>query len=165
MEPFFIFIAKLSGLLILFYSAYYFLLRKETFFDSSRWFLLAGLITSIILPFVVYTKIVWIEPAPIENSAINSISNYSKIDVPHTIEKATFEINWNYILLAIYAVGFLALLIKFAIDFYSLNAILKGKDVQEHADFKFVDIKENIAPFSYFDYIVYNSSMFTISEL
>lgn len=165
MESVFIFIAKSSGLLILFYSAYYFLLRKETFFDSSRWFLLAGLITSIILPFVVYTKIVWIEPAPIANSAINSISNYSKIDVPHTIEKATFEMNWNYILLAIYAIGFMALFIKFAIDFYSLNAILKGKDVQEQADFKFVDIKENIAPFSYFDYIVYNSSMFTASEL
>jgi BlaR1 peptidase M56 len=165
MESFFIFIAKSSGLLILFYCAYYFLLRKETFFDSSRWFLLAGLITSIILPCLVYTKIVWIEPAPIENSAINSISNYSKIYFPHTIEKVPSEINWNYILLAIYAIGFLALLIKFAIDFYSLNAILKGKDVQEQADFKFVDIKENIAPFSYFDYIVYNSSMFTASEL
>ena len=165
MESFFIFIAKSSGLLILFYCAYFFLLRKETFFDSSRWFLLAGLITSIILPFVVYTKIVWIEPAPIANSAINSISNYSKIYVPHAIEKATFEMNWNYILLAIYAIGFMALFIKFAIDFYSLNAILKGKDVHKQADFKFVDIKENIAPFSYFDYIVYNSSMFTASEL
>ncbi|MFG4002495.1 peptidase M56 [Flavobacterium aquidurense] len=165
MEPLFIFIAKSSGLLVLFYCAYYFLLSKETFFNSSRWFLLAGLITSVVLPFLIYTKIVWIDPAPVENSTVSSISNYSKVYITHAIENETFEINRNYIILAVYTIGFLALLIKFAIDFYSLNAVLKGKEVQQQADFKFVDINENIAPFSYFDYIVYNSSMFTASEL
>ncbi|MBS7230516.1 M56 family metallopeptidase [Flavobacterium psychroterrae] len=166
MEALFIFIAKSSGLLVLFYCAYYFLLRKETFFNSSRWFLLAGLVTSIILPFLVYTQIVWIEPAPVQPMVTNTISalNYAQVS-SQKIEKETFEINWNYILLAIYGIGFLALLIKFAIDFYSLSSVLKGKEVKQQADFKFVDIKENIAPFSYFDYIVYNSSMFTASEL
>ncbi|OMQ09168.1 M56 family metallopeptidase [[Flexibacter] sp. ATCC 35103] len=169
METLFIFIAKSSGLLAMFYCAYYFLLRKETFFNSSRWFLLAGLVTSLVLPFLVYTKIVWIEPAPIQNSVSNLVSNsvvkYSQGYVPHIVENETFEINWNYVMLAIYTIGFLALLIKFAIDFYSLNSVLKGKKIQQQADFKFVDINENIAPFSYFDYIVYNSSMFTAAEL
>ena len=168
METLFIFIAKSSGLLVLFYCAYYFLLRKETFFSSSRWFLLAGLITSVILPFLVYTKVVWIEPAPISSEiAVNSASplNYSPVYVPQHIPNETFEINWNYVVLAIYVLGFLALVVKFALDFYSLNSVLKGKKVQQQADFKFIDINENIAPFSYFDYIVYNSSMYTSSEL
>ncbi|MCC9065282.1 M56 family metallopeptidase [Flavobacterium piscisymbiosum] len=171
MEALFTFIAKSSGLLVLFYCAYYFLLRKETFFTSSRWFLLAGLITSVALPFLVYTKVVWIEPAPVEVSAANenfsavSDLKYTQFPVSHHIENESFDINWNYILLAIYIIGFIALIIKFAIDFYSLNTVLKGKKVQQQADFKFVDINENIAPFSYFDYIVYNSSMFTPSEL
>ncbi|MFH7019157.1 M56 family metallopeptidase [Flavobacterium sp. FlaQc-47] len=166
MEALFIFIAKSSGLLVLFYCAYYFLLRKETFFNSSRWFLLAGLVTSVVLPFLVYTQIVWIEPAPVQTEITNTISalNYTPVS-SQNIEKETFEINWNYVALAVYGIGFLALLIKFAIDFYSLSSILKGKEVQQQADFKFVDINENIAPFSYFDYIVYNSSMFTASEL
>jgi hypothetical protein len=170
MEALFTFIAKSSGLLVLFYCAYYFLLRKETFFTSSRWFLLAGLITSVILPFAVYNKIVWVEPATVEVSALDqktySISNLNFSQIPiHTINNESFEINWNYVLLAIYILGFLALVIKFALDFYSLNSVLKGKKVQQQADFKFVDINENIAPFSYFDYIVYNSSMYTASEL
>jgi len=171
MEALFTFIAKSSGLLVLFYCAYYFLLRKETFFNSSRWFLLAGLITSVVLPFLVYTKIVWIEPAPVEVSVLHKNSNavantvYNQFPVSHAVENETFDINWNYLLLTIYIIGFLALIIKFAIDFYSLNTVLKGKKVQQQADFKFVDINENIAPFSYFDYIVYNSSMFTPSEL
>jgi len=159
MEALFIFVAKSSGLLILFYFAYYFLLRKETFFNSNRWFLLIGLITSVALPFLVYTKVVWVDATPMPNF------NYSHVYVSNAIEKETFEIDWNLVSLAIYAIGFSAFMIKFALDFYSLNSVLKGKQIKQQADFKFVDINENIAPFSYFDYIVYNSSMYSESEL
>jgi len=114
MEALFIYIAKSSGLVVLFYCAYYFLLRKETFFNSNRWFLTAGLITSITLPFFVYTKIIWVDPAPINNL------NLSQLTIPQTNEKESFEINWNYVVLIIYSIGFITSLIKFAMDFYSL---------------------------------------------
>ncbi|MFB3386826.1 M56 family metallopeptidase [Flavobacterium sp. LAR06] len=158
MEALFIYIAKSAGLVILFYCAYYFLLRKETFFNSNRWFLLTGLITSAILPLVVYTKVIWVDPTPLSN--VNYASLYSA-----QIEKDVSEINWSLVLVAIYTIVVLALLIKFAFDFYSLNSVIKGKQIKQQADFKFVDINENIAPFSYFEYIVYNSSMYTPSEL
>ncbi|MDA6068882.1 M56 family metallopeptidase [Flavobacterium sp. AC] len=159
METLFIFIGKSSALLALFYCAYYFLLRKETFFNNNRWFLLSGLFTSIILPFIVYTKIVWVAPAPISNI------NFSEINEVQNIENSVLQINLNVVLLSLYSIGFLALLIKFAIDFYSLNTVLKGKKVKQQADFKFIDTNQNIAPFSYFDYIVYNSSLYTAIEL
>jgi hypothetical protein len=159
MEAVFIFIAKSSGLLVMFYFAYFLLLRKETFFNSNRWFLLAGLITAVVLPFLVYTKVIWVDPTPLP------VLNYSPAYLPQAIEKESFEINWNYVALGIYSIGFIALIIKFVLDFYSLNSVLKGKSIKQQADFKFIDIQENIAPFSYFDYIVYNSSMYTASEL
>ncbi|MDR7371672.1 M56 family metallopeptidase [Flavobacterium aquidurense] len=158
MEALFIYIAKSSGLVILFYCAYFFLLRKETFFNSNRWFLLTGLITSVALPFFVYTKTVWINPTPLSNANFLSVYN-------QPTEKNIFEMNLNFILIAVYTLGVLALLIKFAFDFYTLNSVLKGKKVKQQADFKFIDTTENIAPFSYFEYIVYNSSMFTALEL
>src|SRR3954470_16621582 len=134
MEALFIFVVKSSGLLILFYFAYHFLLRKETFFNSNRWFLLIGLITSVVLPFLVYTKVVWVDPAQLPNFS------YSQVYIPHAIEKESFEIDWNFVSLAIYIIGFSAFMIRFALDFYSLNSVLKGKQVQQQADFKFVDI-------------------------
>ncbi len=158
METFFIFIAKSCGLLILFYCAYYFLLRKETFFTSNRWFLLAGLITSIVLPFLVYTKEVWVDPNPMINL------NLSEMNVTQPIEES-FQINWNYVFLVLYTIGFLIFVFKFLMDFRSLNSVLKGKKLSQQADFKFIDTTENIAPFSYFDYIVYNSSMYSAVEL
>ncbi len=159
MEALLIYIAKSSGLIALFYCAYFFLLRKETFFNSSRWFLLTGLITSIVLPLIVYTKVIWINPASVSNL------NFSETNFIQTAENKSFEINWIYLALFVYSIGFTALLIKFAIDFYSLNSVIKGKKIQQQADFKFIDTNENIAPFSYFEYIVYNSSMYTESEL
>jgi len=184
MEALFIFILKSSGLLAMFYFAYIFLLRKETFFNSSRWFLIAGLITSIVLPFVVYTKVIWIEappalaPAPIITTTENAVKNipissqdaivYTPQYKPTTVtvvEEENFEINWSLVLAVVYGIGFLAFLIKFALDFYSLNSVLKGKKIEQQNDFKFIDVDENIAPFSYFDYIVYNSSLYTAAEL
>ncbi|MDQ6530747.1 M56 family metallopeptidase [Flavobacterium sp. LHD-85] len=184
MEALFIFILKSSGLLAMFYFAYIFLLRKETFFNSSRWFLIAGLITSVLLPFVVYTKVIWIEappahtPAPIittTENAVKNISTSSQDAIVYTpqykptavtvVEEENFEINWSLVLAVVYGIGFLAFLIKFAFDFYSLNSVLKGKKIEQQNDFKFIDVDENIAPFSYFDYIVYNSSLYTAAEL
>ena len=73
MEALFIYIAKSAGLITMFYCAYYFLLRKETFFNSNRWFLLFGLITSVILPLIVYTKVVWVNPASISDLTFSKI--------------------------------------------------------------------------------------------
>ncbi|HEY1197085.1 M56 family metallopeptidase, partial [Flavobacterium sp.] len=181
MEAVFIFILKSGGLLTMFYFAYIILLRKETFFNSSRWFLLAGLITSVVLPFVVYTKVIWITPAPlpapeIVKTEIKNITTYNQHVVsyqpvntlqyePQITEEENFEINWSFVLMSIYGIGFAAFMIKFGLDFYSLNSVLKGKKIEQQADFKFIDVNENIAPFSYFGYIVYNSSLYTSAEL
>ena len=167
MEALFIFIVKSSSLIALFYFAYFFLLRKETFFNSSRWFLLAGLVTSVVLPLVVYTKVVWIDPVPVSVSSYTTAANFQYVSNfhPQTAEKESFEINWNLVSLVIYGIGFAAFMIKFGIDFYSLNSVLKGRKIEQQADFKFVDVNENIAPFSYFEYIVYNSSMYSEKEL
>jgi hypothetical protein len=179
MEALFIFILKSSGLLAMFYFAYIFLLRKETFFNSSRWFLIAGLITSVILPFVVYTKVIWIEKPAVQIINKRVVENFSTANTYSAstasyepqyspaalVEEEPIEINWDLVLIAIYSLGLAAFLFKFGFDIYSLNAVLKGKKIQQQEDFKFIDINENIAPFSYFDYIVYNSSLYTPIEL
>jgi hypothetical protein len=158
METLFIFLVKSSGLMGMFYLSYFFLLRKETFFNSNRWFLLAGLITSLILPLAVFTKIIWVDPSPTN-------IDWSKIPVTAPIKDESFEINWYIVFGIVYLIGILLFLIKFAFDFYSLSKILKGKTIQRQADFKFINVTENVSPFSYFNAIVYNSSLYSDTEL
>ena len=158
METLFIYLIKSSGLIGMFYLSYHILLRKETFFNSNRWFLLAGLISSVVLPLVVYTKIVWVDPTPTN-------FDWSKIPVTNTVENEAFEINWYLVFAFVYSIGILAFLMKFAFDFFSLSKVLKGKTIQHQADFKFIDVNENVSPFSYFNSIVYNSSLYSETEL
>ncbi len=158
METLFIYGIKSSGLIGMFYLSYHILLRKETFFNSNRWFLLAGLITSVVLPLVVFTKIVWVDPSPTN-------FDWSKIPVITTVEKEVFEINWYLVCGIVYSIGILVFLMKFAFDFFSLSKVLKGNTIQKQADFKFIDVNENVSPFSYFNSIVYNSSLYSETEL
>lgn len=134
------------------------MLRKETFFNSNRSFLVSGLLISVVLPFVTFTKTIWVKPS-------NENIDWSKFPASTPIENEVFEINWYLVFGIIYAIGMVLFLMKFAFDFFSLSKVLKGKTIQQQADFKFVDVTENISPFSYFNYIVYNSRLYTTTEL
>ena len=158
MEALYIYLIKSSGLIGLFYLGYHLMLRKETFFTTNRWFLLAGLFTSVALPLVVITKIIWVAPTP---TAID----WSNVPMTTVVEEKTFEDYLPILIGVSYGMGIAILLGKFAFDFYSLNTVLRGKLIQRQADFKFIDIAENVAPFSYFNTIVYNSSLYNPSEL
>jgi len=158
MEEFCAYLVKSSGLIALFYLAYHFLLRKETFFTSNRWFLQLGLCTAIILPLLVFTKTVLVETS-------TETIDWSKIPATTSLQTQDFEINWYIVLGIVYGLGVLLFLAKFILDFYSLKSILKGKTIYAQADYKFIDTTENLAPFSYFQTIVYNSSLYSAEEL
>ena len=158
METLFIYLIKSGGLIGMFYLAYYFMLREETFFNSNRWFLLAGLISSAVLPLLFFTKKIWVQSSP-------SNFDFSKIPLSTSIAKDSFEINWYIIFGIAYSIGIVMFLLKLAFDFYSLSKVLKGKTIQHQSDFKFINVTEKVSPFSYFNYIVYNSDLYSEAEL
>ena len=158
METIYIYLLKASGLIALFYLAYYFLLRKETFFTANRFFLLAGLGTAVVLPLFYITKIVWVNPTPITFPI-------SELPLQQATPEETFEINWYLTAIVIYIVGSALFFIKFGMDYWSLNRVLYKTKAQQQADFKLIDVQEKIAPFSYFNTIVFNSSLYSPLEL
>jgi hypothetical protein len=158
METIFLYLIKSSGLIAAFFLAYYLLLRKETFFRTNRWFLLSGLFASVLLPLVTFTKIIWIEPMPPQMAWTNT-------PVAGVPAAETFEINWFLVAAMVYAIGIIIFLFRFVFDFNNLVKVLKGKTVTQQADFKYIDVAEKVSPFSYFNYIVYNSSLYSEAEL
>ena len=163
MQELIIYLLKSSGLIAAFYLAYYFLLRKETFFTSNRWFLLTGLVTSAVLPSFFIEKIVFVEaPKFVPNPIINTISN----SAPTTeIIENSIEIDWFQIGIYVYGIIALLLLFKVLFNLISLFKVLDNKQVLKEDKFQFIDVNENLSPFSFFNYIVYNSSLYSESEL
>ncbi|MBL0012337.1 MAG: peptidase M56 [Flavobacterium sp.] len=152
------YIVKSSGLIAAFYLTYTLLLRNETFFRGNRWFLLLGLLTSVLLPLVTFEKVIWVAPTP-------TVAQWTALSNTLPTQTESFEINWYLVFGCVYGLGLFVLLFQFLFDFKHLKALLKGRNIQQVQDYKLIDVNEKVAPFSYFNYIVYNSELFSEDEL
>jgi hypothetical protein len=158
METIFIYLIKSSGLIAVFLLAYLILVQKETFFNSNRWFLLAGLFTSVLMPLVFIKKVVFIESQKLTLNTIEPTAQVSEI-----IPKASFD--WFPVITIIYTIVGCLLVLKIIYNLVSLFKLLNNKQIVKKDRFNLVDLNENIAPFSFFKYIVFNSSFYSNKEL
>jgi hypothetical protein len=165
MQELIIYFLKASGLLVAFYLSYHLLLRKETFFTSNRWFLLFGLVASALLPLLFFKKIVYIERPKISLDDLISMSNHSEVLPIKTIAPTLETIDWFQVVTFGYSIVALLLLVRVIVNIYSISRLLKNKVVQKENSFSLIDLKEEITPFSFFKYIVFNSSLYSPKEL
>jgi hypothetical protein len=163
MELVFIYLLKCSGLIAVFYLAYHFLLRKETFFNSNRWFLLSGLFTSLLLPLFFIKKIIVVERSKIEMEDLIAYSQHATKSIQDVPVVKAFD--WMQLICVSYVIIALILVLKIIFNFISLYRMLYQKQVVKNDKFKLVNLNENIAPFSFFNYIVYNSDLYSNDEL
>ena len=163
MEQFFIYLIKSSGLLAMFYLAYQFLIQKETFFNTNRWFLLSGLLASLLLPLVTIKKIVYIEvpKATVDKFMVYSQPNNSISKELPTVE-AFHRIDYVWV---VYIAIAMILVVKIIISIVSLYKMLLKQQIVVKENIKFIDLNKNIAPFSFFKYIVFNSNLYNKEEL
>jgi uncharacterized membrane protein len=166
MENLIIYIAKASGLMAMFALAYYAFLRKETFFNTNRWYLLAGLVTSAVLPLVVYTKVIWIDPAPAQQLQKVSLNHLVMLhQAQQAAQEPGFTVNWFDVIAGMYVVGVLFFLTRFIVDIISVRRLIKGQPIVKEGKYLLVDSPRIKSPFSFFNYIVYNSEVLKPEEL
>lgn len=153
---------KANGLIILFYLMYVLFLRKETFFVSNRLYLILGLLISLSLPLITFTKTIWVDPTPVpefyqETTTVNS----DYIEVP--IQETT--IDWSLILTTAYVVICVLILVKIGIEIASFYNRIRKHNQQKEADFTLIHSNTTENPFSFFHYIVINPHLFSEAEL
>ena len=157
MEDFFLYLAKSSALLAIFFFVFKLLLSKETFFEAHRLFLVGGIFTALLLPFVSLKKIVWIEAPQFQYIDFNTIA-YTEVSIPE-------ETNWWQIAGIIYIVGVAFFSIRFFIQLFSLYRLFKKCAITKKGEFTFATTTDTVSPFSFFNTVVYNPTMHTEEEL
>jgi len=162
MENLLIYFAKVNGLIILFYLMYVLFLRKETFFVSNRWYFIIGLLLSLVLPLITFTKTIWVEPAPVaefyqETTSVNS----DLIAIP--IQES--PIDWSFIVLSAYLVISIAIILKIGVELASFFKRIQKQNKQKASDYTLIDSNSIENPFSFFSYIIINKNMFTEEEI
>ena len=162
MENLILYFIKANGLIILFYLMYVLFLRKETFFVSNRLYLILGLLISLCLPLITFTKTIWVDPTPVpefyqETTTVNS----DYIEVP--IQES--PIDWSLILTTAYVVICVLILVKIGIEIASFYNRIRKHNQQKEADFTLIHSNTTENPFSFFHYIVINPHLFSDAEL
>lgn len=154
------YLLKASIVLIVFYSCYYIFLRKETFFNQNRWFLLTGLIISVVFPLVVIPVHITIEPQSVTQQL------YAYTDTASVVNEQQAEIiDWKNLFFNIYIIGLTLFLIQFLFQFGSLIWLLLTNPKNKDGIYTYVIVNNKISPFSFFKWIVFNPKNYTAKEL
>jgi len=151
------YLLKASAILLIFYVCYQLFLQRDTFFQVNRLFLLSGLILASCIPLVVIPN--YIEYTTIDTSGFT----YHTSSVPIDIKEEPYDylqlMSWTYLAGITFFFG------KLCIEFLSLRKILNTSKPKSSGEFKIIETVENVAPFSFFNHIVYNPNQFKDEEL
>jgi len=153
MEAILIYLLKSAGVLAIFFFSYQLFLKKETFFRTNRHYLLGGILGSLLLPLVIFTNYVYVEPVV---DTFNPNWLFSDIPITYNVVEEAEPFNWFQFATYVYLLGVLILGIRFAIQLTSLFKLFKNNTIRKEDGFNFVEINSNISPFSFFSYIAYN---------
>lgn len=151
------YLLKSSGLVIILVVFYNLFLKNETFFTSIRSYFLIGSLIIITVPLIEIP--IYIQEVASQSNALN----FATIDIKNSnIENS---INWIQLITQIYVLGVLFFGSKFIAQLLSLLIlIIKHKTIKQ-GNLYYIETSKNIAPFSFFNIIIYNKQQFTIEEL
>lgn len=149
------YLLKSTFILSLFYFFYILFLQRDTFFQSIRFYFITGIITALVIPFITIKEYVFIDTTLnagfINEGQIKAIQETS--------------LSWDQILIIAYIIGVLFFSIKFLIQLSSLLWFLHKNPKIKKRNFVFVNSNKDIAPFSFFKYIVLNPNAYNTNEL
>ena len=164
MHPLFEFLLKANGLLSCFYLVYKVLLVKDTFFQFSRYYLVFGMLLSVTLPFVTFTKIEYIEVKQVFIPKTTVIAKeFIPMESAAALEAST--INWEVLVMAAYIGIVLFLVLKLIIGFGKLFSVIQQSALVKKQRKTYLQSHLIQSPFSFFNYIVYNPELINQDEL
>ncbi|MCU0446860.1 MAG: hypothetical protein MUE85_18325 [Microscillaceae bacterium] len=165
MENWLNFILQSNLFFSLFYGFYWLLLRRETFFQWNRRYLLGSLLISLAIPwlptpdFVQETKLVQnvreLNPLP---------SNVITTPLP-TVAPTRYEYTWQDYVWWVYVMGVIALLSRFCLSLFLLLRLAIRQGIRRRERVLWVDLPSNNPTFSFLGILFWgNPSGLTIEE-
>lgn len=142
------YLIEVSVCWLILFSLYYFFLRKETFFNANRFYLLFSLLLGLIIP--------WIMPL-IQNGIASNIINMVSFTLP--IEEISFEtestsqsgfvLTWWHLVMALYSLGVAFFTIQFSNGIYQIIRLKKHGQTISNGQYKLIYHSNISAPFSF----------------
>lgn len=157
MENLLIYLLKATALLSVFYLAYQFLLKKDTFFELNRKYLIAGVLGSAILPAIYFTKTIFVEAAPVNLAYPRG--NFT------SIAAAESPTDWWQIIGIAYLLVTAFFILRLCLQLISVFRIIASEKVRKENGIYYIETNENQLPFSFFNFVVFNAEKHSDKDL
>lgn len=164
------YLVKLSISLAVVWLFYQFILRRLTFYNSNRWYLLGYSLLSFFIPFIDITSIVGNDNGSEKNiiQLIPSVHQYTAAleeaaHCPIPIWSTSYD-KWAWTAFAL-MIGAAILLLRFIIRYFSFLRIRNRAKLISEDGIKIYQVDDSIIPFSFGNAVFINSSLHTEDEL
>ncbi|WP_412561401.1 M56 family metallopeptidase [Winogradskyella sp. MIT101101] len=154
------YLLKASAVVFIFYLFYKLMLQRETFFQTNRLYLITGLVTAIALPLVIIPIYIEYTPVLVEASATFDIGTEGQ-----GISKNATKFDWLQFSFMIYGIGVAFFFSKLLIELASLKLLFNRHSYFKNGSYILIETDNDIPPFSFFNWIVYNPNKYSNEEL
>jgi hypothetical protein len=156
METLISFLVKSSAGIILFYLVYWFFLRKETYHNANRWFLLATLFTSVLLPLFPVHYTLLMEQGHKTNLFVAIPDTFKHIPVVAGQEPVARTFNWQQAVLLVYFTGAAIFLLRLLTQTIILFQLMIKYRIKSLEGIRIVENEKYGLPFSFFNVVFIN---------
>lgn len=151
---------KLSVSVAVVFLFYYFVLRKLTFYNWNRWYLLGYTLLSFFIPFInispVLDKYEWLKSEAI--TWVPVMGNPSALHNSGVLRKGLSFTVWQWLVLLVLAGAFI-LLIRLLLQYVSYRRMLGKASIISSGEMNLYQVNDNIAPFSFGHSIFINRNL------
>ena len=159
-----LYLVKCSISLSIVWIFYQVLLRRLTFYNLNRWYLLGYSLLSFFIPFIDIGGVIEKDPArqPLVIQLIPSIGDYKGVALPVSRQAAAYN-PWSLVL-GLVALGSVILLVRLAARWLSLRGIRQKARLIGHEGIRIYQVDEPIIPFSFGSAIYINKDLHSEKE-
>lgn len=146
--------------IVMFYTIYWFFLRRDTFFNVNRFYLLSMVLFSLLLPLL---PVKWIDTG---SPSGFMVLLEPVIITPDKVQQTLMNhLQWIEIAAVVYFTGVFIFLIRFALQIFQLYRITKRFGVCNHDGHRVVFVDRGYAPFSFFNLVFINEKEMTAESM
>ncbi|HEY8893217.1 MAG TPA: M56 family metallopeptidase, partial [Niastella sp.] len=162
-----LYLIKLSISLSIVYLFYQLFLRRLTFYNWNRWYLLIYSLVCFVIPFINVFTIIVERPALRESAFINYIPAITQMTPPANAGTATGTsgINWLQVGVVVIVSGMLFMIVRLLLQYYSLYKMRSKAVLLYDENVKLYHINEPVMPFSFGRGIYVNQHQHSEDEL
>lgn len=148
------------GIFLLFYKL---LLENESMHQFKRFFLLTAVIASFIIPQIVFTKYIEVEPTTAVTQIISINEPQNIQPVVQAIERS--PMNWSLILWTIYGLGVAGFAFRFMFNLLKIWKRIRNNPKKKHSTIYRILLKEQLPPHTFLKYIFLNKQKFETKSI